>query len=289
MNDTLSFFLTILSISILLVAIRLLNQVHSNANADIAKRMREKRVLMVTAGGMLLLDLLYCAAAIGLLRGFDGLAASTVGMVIAACALLVAAWIVRSTLNVLGIYSRFQQECMTDPLTGLDNRRSLERRLSDEVARSARYKTPLCVLVVDVDHFKVVNDTYGHAAGDQVLVELGKRLKGAMRDTDFCARAGGEEFVVVAPNTDPIGVLVFGERIRAMIAEMVMEVTGGEHVWLTASIGVSNLGLGENDHKALLERADKAMYAAKHDGRNRVRVQCAPEKSLAHSVLGVAA
>jgi diguanylate cyclase (GGDEF)-like protein len=162
-------------------------------------------------------------------------------------------------------------QATSDALTSLANRRAFEAALKRDLARADRDKTPLSLLALDVDHFKKVNDTYGHAVGDLVLAAVGVALKGTLRGGDLPARVGGEEFVAILPNTDADGAVTTAERLRKLVAEQRVQVPGGA-LGVTASFGVSTVsgpgcaGAGE----ALKERADAALYAAKRGGRNRV-------------------
>jgi diguanylate cyclase (GGDEF)-like protein len=151
------------------------------------------------------------------------------------------------------------------------NRRAFLRAMDIEVARAARYHYPLCVLLMDVDHFKAINDGRGHAAGDQVLAAMGAMLGPALRKSDLCARWGGEEFVVGLTSTDVEGGRLVAERVRQAIERLDVPNGKGEKIPVTASVGLACILSGESTH-ALIDRADKAMYAAKVAGRNRLVV-----------------
>ncbi|NNM81243.1 MAG: diguanylate cyclase [Burkholderiales bacterium] len=156
---------------------------------------------------------------------------------------------------------------VTDELTGLYNRRHLNRMMQEELARSLRYGTDLSLCLVDVDHFKKVNDCFGHQTGDQVLVAIATLLESAMRDTDNVGRFGGEEFAIVMPNTGLDEAVQGADKIRLLVQRMVMP--GG--CGITVSIGV--VGCVESGVKSvseLVSRADRALYEAKDSGRNRV-------------------
>ncbi len=172
--------------------------------------------------------------------------------------------------------SRLEQESITDALTGLYNRRYLDRRLDEEFARAQRYALPLAVLLLDIDHFKRVNDSYGHQTGDQVLSDLGKLALSTARNTDIAARYGGEEFLVIAPNTPAASAEVLAERLRKIVASHTLSVAGGASqpvaLEVTVSVGVADLGRGINSPQELVRRADEALYRAKQAGRNRVVV-----------------
>jgi diguanylate cyclase (GGDEF)-like protein len=157
----------------------------------------------------------------------------------------------------------------TDPLTGLRNRRYFGDALSLEVLRASRYGTALSVLMADLDHFKRVNDEHGHAAGDAVLVAAGATLLRLLRTTDVAARYGGEEIVVLLPQTDLDGAVALAERLRAAMAAGEWELEGGATIRVTVSVGVAQLGAG-SDGEQLLAAADAALYAAKRAGRNCV-------------------
>jgi diguanylate cyclase (GGDEF)-like protein len=157
-----------------------------------------------------------------------------------------------------------------DVLTGLRNRRAFQQQIAVEISRSTRYGVPLGLLMMDVDHFKAINDGHGHAGGDRVLSALGALLRERLRTPDIPARWGGEEFVVALPNTDLAGAGLAAERLRTAVAEAVIR-HGNATIPVTISIGVSALEGGES-LEALTERADQAMYAAKVRGRNCVVV-----------------
>jgi diguanylate cyclase (GGDEF)-like protein len=157
----------------------------------------------------------------------------------------------------------------TDPLTGCLNRRALEMRLRREWRATKRRGSPLAVLAVDLDNFKPINDTFGHPAGDMVLRELADVMRATLRDTDVIARVGGDEFVLLLPDTAWTGAITLAERLRRHVDE---ETFAGEHqIPLTISIGIA-LARGTDDVRAtdLLEEADRSLYRAKTGGRNRI-------------------
>ncbi|HWP37943.1 MAG TPA: diguanylate cyclase [Gemmatimonadales bacterium] len=158
---------------------------------------------------------------------------------------------------------------VTDILTGLSNRRHLLTALDQEIRRSARHERPCTVLMIDVDHFKRYNDTYGHLAGDEVLARVGKLLKEAVRVLDVPARYGGEEFAVVLSETDLEGGAEVAERIRTRVAQEQFTVEGGS-ASVTLSIGVASFPDQGETAQALLSAADAALYQAKKKGRNCV-------------------
>jgi diguanylate cyclase (GGDEF)-like protein len=161
-----------------------------------------------------------------------------------------------------------ERQATTDGLTGMWNRRTLDRRLAEAVARVRRSGQPLCVLLTDVDHFKSVNDTWGHATGDEVLKGVARTLATCARTTDVVGRLGGEEFVVVCEGTDLPGALVLAERMRSAIKGLRFETARGP-LSVTSSFGVALLTVDEDGHAAL-ERADQQLYRAKQQGRDRV-------------------
>ena len=164
---------------------------------------------------------------------------------------------------------------VTDALTGLYNRRYLERHLPHLISQALSRGTSVSALVLDVDYFKSVNDTYGHDAGDRVLQEMAGRLRAAVRGSDLACRTGGEEFVAVLTGTDLHTAERVGERVRKMVAAKPFLVAPGCPVSITVSLGVASL-LGPGDApEDLLKRADTALYRAKREGRNRVSLSAA--------------
>jgi len=157
----------------------------------------------------------------------------------------------------------------TDALTGLSNRRAFVDWAIREVARCARYNDHFCVTLLDVDHFKQVNDRYGHAAGDSVLAAVSRLMGGIVRSCDVVARWGGEEFVVALPSTSLDGAMLVADRIRAALEVLPITDPSGQILNVTASFGVAELEAGETLDQ-VVDRADRAMYAAKSAGRNRV-------------------
>jgi two-component system cell cycle response regulator len=160
---------------------------------------------------------------------------------------------------------------VTDGLTGLHNRRYLERHLATLVNQAIAREKPLSALVLDIDYFKAINDSYGHAAGDDVLREFSRRVRKAVRGIDLACRMGGEEFVIVMPDTDAALALLVGERLRQKIAVEPFRIPeSDENIEVTVSIGIASLGSSEDTPETLLKRADEALYEAKRAGRNRV-------------------
>lgn len=155
----------------------------------------------------------------------------------------------------------------TDPLTGAGNRLSFNLQATREVSRSQRYGQPMSLIFLDLDHFKAVNDEFGHFAGDEILVSVTELLNRRLRQSDSLYRWGGEEFVVLAPQTDQSSVVQLAEDLRQTIAESEMD----EHHRVTASLGVATLQPDE-DLESLVKRADQKLYEAKAQGRDRVVV-----------------
>ena len=178
----------------------------------------------------------------------------------------------RLELELRAANQKLAEQATTDPLTGLPNKRALETALKRDLARADRQREALSLVVIDVDHFKKFNDTWGHATGDEVLRCVGKTLLGLVRAGDVPARYGGEEFVVVLPNTDRKGAHVVAERVRIALESMQVEGPQGM-LKVTASLGVATTrGPGcEHSAETLFQRADAALYDAKRNGRNQVR------------------
>lgn len=179
----------------------------------------------------------------------------------------VAAWSSHAQLRLLIRLLGARQDAEQDALTGLSNRRAAARRLGAERSRALRQHEPLSVLMLDLDHFKRVNDRWGHDAGDQVLVAIARLLNEELRGADLAARHGGEEFLAILPDTGPAQALQVAERIRERIARSPTEFSGTT-IPITASIGIATL-VADEAPAALVARADAAMYAAKQAGRNR--------------------
>jgi two-component system cell cycle response regulator len=166
---------------------------------------------------------------------------------------------------------RLEALAQTDPLTQLVNRRALTIRLVTEMERVRRYNAPLAMLLVDLDHFKLVNDTYGHLAGDDVLLAVATILQRAVRSVDLVARYGGEEFVIVLPETGKQGAIAFAERVRDRLAANSFTISGRQDIRVTASIGVATYpSPGLDSVEDLFRAADSALYRAKGSGRNLV-------------------
>ena len=193
--------------------------------------------------------------------------------------------IVRSDLPILSIFAKqigislerarlfqeVQSLALTDPLTGLQNRRSLFELGRIEFSRAQRMERPFCCMMVDLDHYKKVNDRYGHQVGDQVLQEFAKRCLKTVRDVDLVGRYGGEEFIILLPETDRDTAIRVAERLRTSLAEKPMKISDVE-VSISASIGVAGKDENTLQLETLIARADQALFIAKHKGRNRVAI-----------------
>ncbi len=188
---------------------------------------------------------------------------------------VIASFCVENTVN----RARLLRSGFTDALTGWHNRRYLQVRLKEELARARRDQTALVCLMLDLDHFKRVNDTWGHLAGDAVLQEVANRIDAQVRASDVAARYGGEEFIVLMPDTDIQAGRKLAERIRTAVSSEPVNLGNGETVTITVSVGIASVDVAarENELKSigesLIARADVALYSAKSSGRDRVVVE----------------
>ncbi len=174
------------------------------------------------------------------------------------------------TINRANAYSKVLQYATLDALTNLNNRRQFETRLKQEIAITKRQNNPLCAMMIDVDFFKKVNDTYGHASGDEVLRIVASIIKAQLRESDIPARYGGEEFAVLLPYTHIQEAEIVGERLRKAVEETVVSLDN-LNINVTISMGLAEY-MPDETGEELFERADKALYEAKEGGRNRVCV-----------------
>ena len=158
----------------------------------------------------------------------------------------------------------------TDDLTGMANRRYLMESLRGHVQLATRHDFALSALMIDLDHFKKINDTHGHLTGDNVLVETARIIRSGLRETDLAGRYGGEEFCILLPHTMIEGAQVVGERIRETVADKEFKTDEGEGFRVTCSVGVAQLPTTGGTPDILLELADQALYGAKDSGRNVV-------------------
>jgi diguanylate cyclase (GGDEF)-like protein/PAS domain S-box-containing protein len=152
-----------------------------------------------------------------------------------------------------------------DPMTGCLNRRAFFEKIEELWKSTLRYRHHLSCLMIDVDHFKAINDNHGHAVGDEVLKRVSQALMNEARETDYVCRYGGEEFCIILPHVDVEGAATAGERFRQVIASLEFD-----QLHVTASLGCSSFSLGPDSVESMIDQADQALYAAKHNGRNRV-------------------
>lgn len=173
--------------------------------------------------------------------------------------------------------ARLRELANVDDLTGLYNRRFFDRQLAQEMQRFRRYRHPVALALIDVDHFKHVNDTHGHAVGDAALRLVAEVARRTMRKADFVARIGGDELAVLMPDTPEVGALIAAERLRSAVGKAPLPVSGGM-VTVTLSVGVAGAeGEVDADAEKLVEAADHALYRAKEGGRDRVEAAAIAE------------
>lgn len=167
------------------------------------------------------------------------------------------------------LYRELDERSRTDGLTGLSRRGPFEERLREEVARAQSFKSTFSILMIDIDHFKNLNDTYGHQVGDEVLKTVSQRLREGLYETDVIARYGGEEFVCLLPRSDPAGLKIKADQIRQRVGNQAF-VIGLEAINVTISIGIAHFPHDGRTGEAVMAAADRALYAAKDSGRNKV-------------------
>lgn len=179
----------------------------------------------------------------------------------------------RTAIDVARI-SLLEHDTVTDPLTGIFNRRYMDRRLTEEIASARRYGLKLAILLLDIDHFKRINDRHGHQAGDQILNTFVRIVAGELREPDILTRYGGEEFLIIAPHTPLWGATDLAERVRKCIETHDFNLLNAwdraRAVKVTVSIGVASTGNGKEDRETLVHTADENLLRAKQEGRNRV-------------------
>jgi len=191
---------------------------------------------------------------------------SLAGMAFLACCMVMCfIWFLVAELE-----HELAEQARTDSLTGALNRRAMEEVALRETSRSIRHGNPLCMIVLDIDHFKHINDTHGHAAGDCVLKALVQQVRAMLRANDLMARTGGEEFTVLLPDTPAATGVIAAERLRRAIEELEVPFDS-KSIRFTVSAGVAQLDPGQGDWENMMRRADSAMYDAKERGRNAVR------------------
>ncbi|MBC8316744.1 MAG: GGDEF domain-containing protein [Desulfobulbaceae bacterium] len=167
---------------------------------------------------------------------------------------------------------KLQRKSRRDPLTGAMNRLAMEEDLPNEFARNKRYARTFSLVMADIDHFKNINDTYGHSAGDEILKAFVSLMQQTLREVDVIYRYGGEEFLVLLPETDAKGALLAAERLRKAVDSKVLKHrdTPNVKIHVTSSFGVSINNPDDDNHLDIIKRADQALYKAKNNGRNRV-------------------
>jgi diguanylate cyclase (GGDEF)-like protein len=180
----------------------------------------------------------------------------------------VAAALLGVAIRNVQLFAEVKEHSVKDALTGCYNRVHALEILETELARSHRGSAPLSVLLLDVDHFKRINDSLGHTCGDSVLTAVGQRIRQVLRRSDVRCRYGGDEFLILLPETAEAGALRVGEWLRSEIEQV--KIPGTERLRLTVSVGIATVSDGESTPAALIDRADRALYQAKAAGRNCV-------------------
>jgi diguanylate cyclase (GGDEF)-like protein len=175
------------------------------------------------------------------------------------------------SIENVDLHETVRRQALTDELTGLYNLRHFHDTLDAELERQRRFGTEVGLMMLDIDDFKKVNDTYGHQQGDLVLIEVGRALRNLSRDIDEPARYGGEEMAVILPQTDIAGAELLAERMRTAVEELRIDRLDGDgQLSVTASFGVASMPYNAQDKAALIAEADAALYRAKRAGKNRV-------------------
>ncbi len=172
--------------------------------------------------------------------------------------------------ELFNLKEEFKKRANTDPLTNLYNRRFFTKQAGREYQRAKRYSLSMTLMSIDIDHFKSINDQYGHPAGDQVLIKVAKQLQENLRQTDILARIGGEEFSILLPETSSQSAMIFAERIRENQSKLTITGDWQGSITLSVSIGISSFLSSDVAFDDLFSRADKALYQAKNSGRNKV-------------------
>ncbi len=192
-------------------------------------------------------------------------------------------------LDLADAHEQIREMAKTDSMTGLANERSFDNAFSNMLSRAARRNDSLCLVMTDIDKFKVLNDTYGHPFGDEVIKEVARCLQKATRSVDLAARIGGEEFALLLEDTDRDGAYELAERVRKEVQDMVLQHREKGPVQLTLSMGIAEFPSAGLDQPQLMEMADKALYLAKNSGRNQVRLWSELDTSQVEKVARIAA
>jgi diguanylate cyclase (GGDEF)-like protein len=180
----------------------------------------------------------------------------------------------KRTAELIRLNKELEHIALTDALTGIHSRRSFFEQSQALMELAMRSSQPLCVIALDLDHFKTVNDTYGHAVGDQVLCHFAKLVAGEVRKSDIFGRIGGEEFAITLPHTDVIGAKKLAEKICELVGKSPVNVEDKE-IFYTASLGIAQRGIHDTEISHILIRSDNLLYQAKEKGRNRVEIETA--------------
>lgn len=174
------------------------------------------------------------------------------------------------TEQILEQKKALERSAATDGLTGLHNRRELDRMMADEVRRAGRYEVPVSLVMSDIDHFKRFNDTHGHQAGDEALRAVAQAMKDSVREVDMAGRFGGEEFTLILPACNMVEARQMAERVRAAVEALTIDLGNGLTDKVTISLGIATYPADGTSPEALLKKADEALYVSKEQGRNRV-------------------
>ncbi|HIJ60667.1 MAG TPA: GGDEF domain-containing protein [Nitrospirae bacterium] len=227
----------------------------------------------------------YLTFAITLWTGHEYISGDTITSVIfffGACFVLIITKMTKKSIKTLQEYTELQKDVITDPLMSIYNRRFIDKQIEHEFNLALRNKTIFSIALIDVDHFKSINDTYGHHIGDIVLKRLAKIFLESVRKSDFVGRYGGEEIILILPNTDKDGAFFLAEKMRALIEKTPIikgdEKCRGKDLYCTISVGISGFCKERHkDYRAIINDADAAMYNAKCSGRNKVSLACQTE------------
>lgn len=195
--------------------------------------------------------------------------------------------IIINVITVNYFQSKLELMATIDPLTEIDNRKSFQEKVCAEMNRCRRYQIPMTLLMLDLDHFKTVNDSFGHMAGDHVLKRFVEECRTNIRDTDIIGRMGGEEFAILLVETNIDDAMFVAERILNAVSDMVLSVSDRE-TNITTSIGITSLSIEDSSFDQLMHRADQALYKAKNRGRNRIEIVEAESESIGKGAISIA-